>query len=419
MHFKNLYDEISKFSKDQIDRILASSLYPVTMHVVNHFKYYPMFDATRFNGKVYQGNLFLNKDFLVDTLMPKRDDVTFVDIGFEEEPGSVKKDVYDAIFSEKNISVDLDNNSFMPISKYEFDKVYEGQNVDINSYRGKIGEEITKGQWNVLSQTYLDAIKHEKFTYQNKDEDIASIFSEYIKVTSVINVFGIYFFKETKYDFSKNNASIIDEALGQIFSQRWINEYKTKSLANMIAVVPDNSAKEAIEYVLVRKDSKEIAELGLKLIKNGFDSGWNRDSLMVMKKFASPEYLSCLYKANWFLDFTINELLLVEKNLLTSDDLDRVNDYINKRNNVIDQMDKMVGNIMNSGIREKMKSLKTKDSVYKQLNDFIKESSAHLRKDYESMPFEKLTKIYENIKRVYEGPYQNIKSRLEKEENKA
>ena len=86
---------------------------------------------------------------------------------------------------------------------------------------------------------------------------------------------------------------------------------------------------------------------------------------------------------------------------------------------MIDQMNKMVGEIMNSGVREKMKSLKTKDSVYKQLNDFIKESSAHLKKDYSTMSLEQLTVEYNGIKRVYEGAFQNIIQRLAKEENKA
>ena len=72
---------------------------------------------------------------------------------------------------------------------------------------------------------------------------------------------------------------------------------------------------------------------------------------------------------------------------------------------------------MNSGIREKMKSLKTKDNVYKALNDFIKEYSAHNRNDYETMSLEKLTNVYNTISRIYDGAFQKIKERLEKQEN--
>lgn len=421
VHFRNLYEEISKFSESQIDGILKNSLYPVTMKVIDHFKYYKMFDASRFKNKVFKGNLYDNQELLKEVMMPKSENATFLDIQFEDEPGAVKKDVYDAVFSEDKIMVNLDDNTFMPISKSEFDNVYEGQNMDISAYPGKVGEEITGGQWNALSQTIIDAISKDRFVYLNNDKNVVSIFNEYIKVTSVISVFGIYFFKETKYDFIKSNAKVIEEAIQQLIDNGWINEYKTKSLVRMLMVVSDDSAKSVVEYVLHRKDSKEIAEVGLMLVRNGYEKGWQKESLSTMKKFATPQHINYLYKLDNSLGFDINELLLVDKNILSEADAIKVKAYENERKNVLDQMDKMLGNIMNSGVRERMKSLKTKDSVYQQLNDFIKKKSAHLKltKDYESMTLEQLTKEYELIKRMFEGPFQNIKARLEKEENKA
>ena len=201
----------------------------------------------------------------------------------------------------------------------------------------------------------------------------------------------------------------------------YLNEYKTKSLVRMLMVVSDDSAKSVVEYILHRKDSKEIAEVGLMLVRNGYEKGWQKESLSTMKKFATPQHINYLYKLDNSLGFDINELLLVDKNILSEADAIKVKAYENERKNLLDQMDKMLGNIMNSGVRERMKSLKTKDSVYQQLNDFIKKKSAHLKlhKDYESMTLEQLTKEYNLIKRMFEGPFQNIKARLEKEENKA
>ena len=157
------------------------------------------------------------------------------------------------------------------------------------------------------------------------------------------------------------------------------------------------------------------------LVRNGYEKGWQKESLSTMKKFATPQHINYLYKLDNSLGFDINELLLVDKNILSEADAIKVKAYENERKNLLDQMDKMLGNIMNSGVRERMKSLKTKDSVYQQLNDFIKKKSAHLKlnKDYESMTLEQLTKEYNLIKRMFEGPFQNIKARLEKEENKA
>ena len=418
-HFKRLYEEISGFTENQIDGIIENSLYPVTMMVSDHFKYYEMFNASRFRNKVFEGNLYDNQEMLKQIMMPRDGNSSFLDISFESEPGTTKRDVYDAIFSEESILVDLDDNKYLPISKEEFDKVYEGQSMNISAYPCKISNEITRGQWNALSQTVLDAMLKERFIFKDKDENLGSIFNEYIKVTSVINVFGIYFFKETKYDFIKNNATRCEEAVEQLLSNGWINEYKTRSLVRLLSAVSDETAKKVVEYVLNRKDSKELAEVGLTLVKNGFEKGWSKEALLSMKKFATPIHINYLYNIDNSLGYSIDELLQVDKNALSEADAIKVRAYIAERDNMIDQMNKMVGEIMNSGVREKMKSLKTKDSVYKQLNDFIKESSAHLKKDYSTMSLEQLTVEYNGIKRVYEGAFQNIIQRLAKEENKA
>lgn len=418
-HFKRLYEEISEFTESQINGIIENSLYPVTMMVSDHFKFYEMFNASRFRNKVFEGNLFDNQELLKQVMMPKDENSTFLDISFESEPGTTKRDVYDAIFSEERIVVNLDDNKFLPISKEEFDKVYEGQSMNISAYPCKITNEITGGQWNALSQTVLDAMLKERFIYKDKDDNLASIFNEYIKVSNIINVFGIYFFKETKYDFVKSNAARCEEAIEQLLSNGWINEYKTRSLVRMLLAVSDETAKKVVEYVLKRKDSKELAEVGLSLIKSGFEKGWSKEALLSMKKFATPIYINYLYRIDNSLGYSIDELLQVDKNVLIEIDAMKVKDYITKQENMIDQMNKMVGEIMNSAVREKMKSLKTKDSVYKQLNDFIKLGSAHLKKDYFGLSMEQLTVAYNDIKRIYEGPFQKIIDRLSKEENKA
>ena len=55
-HFKKLYDKISDLKKKQVNDILQDSLFPVTMiDTKHHFKYYPMFDATRMENRVYKG----------------------------------------------------------------------------------------------------------------------------------------------------------------------------------------------------------------------------------------------------------------------------------------------------------------------------------------------------------------------------
>ena len=93
-HFKKLYEEISKMTKEQVEGILKDSLFPITVvDKSHHFKYYEMFDATRMNNKVFPGNLENNPD-LAKMLMPKDREAKFLSLEFETEDGTVKKDNY-------------------------------------------------------------------------------------------------------------------------------------------------------------------------------------------------------------------------------------------------------------------------------------------------------------------------------------
>ena len=412
-HFKKLYGEISKLTPAQIDGILNDSLYPITViDRKHHFKYYKMFDATRMDGTVYQHNLSNDIKKLKDLIMPKGSDVKFLSIDFEEEEGTVKQNVYDAIFTENEIKVDLDGGNYLPISKTDFDEVYSNDLVDIYRYRGTIKNQISSGNWNVLNNAVLDTLAKLKQYYIDDDGNYCELLSNCVKKTEVINVFSLYFYKETKYDYNIKNAKICEEAVNYLIESKNINEFKTKNLVYLLAAVNDKTAQKVIQYILGRKDSKELAELGLKLIKQGLEKGWESETLQSIKRIVSKGEIKYLYRIDPSIGYDLEDILMIDDIELSNEDLNRKNEYISHRNNIIKEMNLMVGEIMNSGIREKMKSLKTKDSVYKTLNDFIKEYSAHNRNDYESMSLENLTKIYNKIKGIYSGAFSNIKKRL-------
>lgn len=195
-----------------------------------------------------------------------------------------------------------------------------------------------------------------------------------------------------------------------------INEFKTRSLINILAAVSDKTAQKVVQYILGRKESKEIAEVGLRLIKEGLEKGWEVDVLKSIKKNSPKSEIKYLYKINNDLGYELEDILTIDDIDLAEADLMRKRAYVSQRENLIKEMNLMVGDIMNSGVREKMKSLKTKDNVYKALNEFIKEYSAHNRNDYETMSLEKLTNVFNKIKGIYTGAFENIKNRLAKKE---
>ena len=415
-HFKKLYDEISEFTPEQVDGIIRNSLFPVTMVEKGHFKYYEMFNATRFNDKVYDGNLRDQEEFLKQRLLPKEDGIKFLSLEFEEGDGTVKKDTYDAVFSDTGITVNLDNNQYYPISKEDFYKVYEVENLDLSEYNGVVGSQITSGQWYVLTQNVLDSFKKDQFSYRDKNGNYAVILSEYIKVTEVISVFDLHFYKETKYEFTKANKEIIEEAVKQLMDNGWANNYKVKSLVRMLYFINDEIAKSVVEYVLKRKDSKEVAEFGMKIIKSGFVKGWPKEVLLSIKRSVVPSDYKYLYLIDSDLGFVVEDFLDIDDADLVEIHRLQKKAYLQERNNLIKDITMWLGEICSvSGIRERSKKLQKNQTVIA-LNEFIKKYSAHSRINWEDKSTDELKKEHEYIKNIYNGVYQKVLAAVKKKE---
>ena len=415
-HFKKLYDEISKMSKEQVEGILKDSLYPITVvDKSHHFKYYEMFNATRMDNKVFSGNLE-NNPKLVDMVMPKDKDAKFLSIDFETEPGTVKKDNYNAIFSENEIKVDLDDGQYYSISKEDFLSVFENDGSLESEWMPTISIEITSGNWNVLTKSVVDTWGKDRFTFKNSDGNLVVLLTDCIKITEVVMAYDLFFYKETRYNFSKANVKQCLEAIEYLKDSKLINEYKTKSLITILAVIPDTNAQQVVQFVLNRKNSKEIAEFGLMLIKSGLEKGWDKEVLMSIKKSVPQREYKYLYRINSDLDFEISDLLDIDETDLNEADKIRVRAYVSERNNLIKEIKMMLGDMTASGVRQKLKSLQ-KDSVVNSVKKFLNEYQGHNEGELEDMTLEQVKKEYEKIKAMYNGNYAKVKERCDKVDN--
>ena len=57
-HFKKLYKDISAFSKEQLERIMANSMFPVLkIDDRNRYDYYPQLNISVFNKRIYDGDI--------------------------------------------------------------------------------------------------------------------------------------------------------------------------------------------------------------------------------------------------------------------------------------------------------------------------------------------------------------------------
>ena len=213
-HFKKLYDQISAFTSEQINSLLTDSLFPITVvDQKHHFKYYPMFKATRMDNKVFDGNLISDEEKLKSLIMPKGKDIKFLNLEYVEEPATIKLDNYNAIFSNDEIKVDLDNGQYYSISKEDFNEVHANDVINLGRYLGKVETSITEGSWNVLAKNVVDTFDKTAFTYCDSDNIHSTLLPNCIKTTEIIKIFDLFFYKETKYDFTKRNAIKCRDAL--------------------------------------------------------------------------------------------------------------------------------------------------------------------------------------------------------------
>ena len=141
----------------------------------------------------------------------------------------LKKDNYNAIFSEKEIKVDLDDGQYYPISKENFLSVFDNEGEVTSEWMPKVGYEITAGNWNVLTKGVADTWGKDRPTYKTEEGNLAVLLNDCIKETEIITAYDLLFYKETRYNFSAQNQKKCLEAVRFLKDSKMINEYKTRS----------------------------------------------------------------------------------------------------------------------------------------------------------------------------------------------
>ena len=62
-HFKRLYHEISSLSQEQLEQIMANSMFPVLkIDDSNRYEYYPQLNVSVFQKRIYEGDIAERKN---------------------------------------------------------------------------------------------------------------------------------------------------------------------------------------------------------------------------------------------------------------------------------------------------------------------------------------------------------------------
>ena len=236
------------------------------------------------------------------------------------------------------------------------------------------------------------------FFYENGDHCL--IRNEDVRKTIVSQVAGFYIYKEEIIPYI-NNKELCEKVLSILKSNKSINEFKTKSLITLLTYSDDLIAQDIINYILARKDSKELALMGIELLNKGIEKKWEDEALKCFLNYADSSSYSLIYKANPKLIKDIQTLILINPDYLTTKHKKEVEEYKKDRQAKIDTIKSILGEVTASGIRESAKKLKaTKET--KRLSNLAKKYIGHSKINYEESTIKELDKYLKEITEMHD-----------------
>lgn len=395
-HFKKVYAEMIMLSSNEIESILRNSLYPIQKIDEFIYIYIPKVNISIFGGQVFTGNIADNDVFIQQLV---EEGGTYVSHKTELNEPESKPDYYEAILSDDKIEISF-YKKFYRISIDDFLSSIIKDDFDISSYHGHINQSLIGDGWIQLNKsTYNNIVNSRDYYFDNGDH--IAILNDNAKKSSLAYSWGLYWVKEKTYLYNDSTNQKMSEKIAEVLLQSGrINEFKTKTILDILKNISRDRQQEIVNYILNRKESKEIAKVGFILINKGYEKGWSVDALKSFYKFKEDtNQLIILYKVNPNTGFNINDLLDIyksNKTVLIDDHLNQINDYYNDCEAIKTRITEKVGKIALSGSRENEKSL-IMDEATKKFRKSANEILGHFKKDINKMNLNELKQFEKQI----------------------
>lgn len=415
VHLKNLVEQVSEFDEDTLQKILDNSNFPITkIDKSNKYIFYPTFNIAVLNNRIYKNFNDCSMDEIKTNLMI---DYDLIDYEIESCGTNDRYDNYKVKFENDDVYIYI-ANKWIPIDNDRFTEYCKEQDLDISRYNGTIYTNVEGEDWNLLTANSFNALFSSNKVFLDNNKDYCIITNDYIKKTKIANVHGLYFYKEERIDFNKKNKEYCNIAINSLLVNSQINETKAKTLLSILKVVDDLIAQNVVNYVLTRKESKEISMFGLDLIHNGIEKNWDILALKSIKAYASSNELNMLYRINTNLDFSISELSRIDNNLLTEKHLEEKQKYLSERNNKIEEIEKKLGAISGSALRQNGKKvLNQSNQDVKKFNKLCNKMFAHNEVALTDMSDIQLDNKYKEVNEFYDL-YLSVKKMYDELSNK-
>ncbi|MBU1143912.1 MAG: hypothetical protein KKH92_09775 [Firmicutes bacterium] len=414
-HFKKVYAEMIELSLNEIESILKDSLYPIQKIEEFTYAYIPMVNISIFGGNVFIGNIAETK-FFAQQLVEKGG--TYISHNFDIKEPVSKPDYYEVNLSNEIIEIGF-NKDFYRISNEDFVSSIIKDDIDFTSFQGNLSQSLQGNGWIQLSRSTFNNIASTKDFYYDNGDHIA-IYNDNAKRSSFAYSWGLYWVKEKTYLYQDSANQKMCENIAEVLLQSGrINEFKTKTILDILKNISRDKQQEIVNYILKRKESKEIAKVGLILISKGYEKNWSEDAMKSFYKFKENiNQLIMLYKVNPNMGFALNDILDIyksDKTILTDEHLNQTREYFSDCEAIKKRVRDIVGRVVLSGSRENEKSM-VMDEATKKFRKSANNIQGHFKRDIDKMDLNELKQFEKQAEKLYEE-YKIVYNRLQEEQN--
>ena len=191
--------------------------------------------------------------------------------------------------------------------------------------------------------------------------------------------FTVYIYNEKILNY-QNNPVLCKRVIDFLLKNNTINEYKTTSIIAMLKFVDDEKCQKVVNSMLMKKESKEFALVGLDLIGKGIIYGWVKMALKLFLKYAEAYHLNYLYQADSDLPFTVEQLIKIDKDILSESHKVKVDEYNSNVEAKKKTIREITGEVTTKGLRENAKKLEA-DEITKKFSNLCNRLIGHVNVD--------------------------------------
>lgn len=354
-HFKKLHEKIKTFNKEQLEKIMTSSMFPILkVDSSNVYEYYPEIDVSVFKKHVYNGDL-ANYDNLLQQFLYIQEDV--IELSVEEGKHFDKPDSYSVTIDDSgNVKLKLYDRS-ISIASDMFKQLLFNELDAVKEYKGAIHKKAEGNGWQIVNNSVINNLFAGK-NYFYYEGDHCLIRNDNLRKTEMAQVSCLYIYRESYLSYDKD-TDICENVLNVLHKNKSYDSLKPKTIVVLLQSVNEDVAIQYINKDFAGKYmSKEIAEFSIGLLEKDFVQGWEVSTLQNLLKYCDKNGYAYIYKASPEVNFAIEQLIVIDPDLLTEEHRNQVEEYYNNLSLMKQTIKSIIGDITTSGLREAVKKLK-------------------------------------------------------------